>query len=195
MLKYTHACFALLSPHYQELRDEYQKAIIKSLKNDCIEKVQLSFRTYLESQIHYGAMVHENNRNILDYNNAYNHMLGKSDNVLAYKKVLRYYYEDISRLIFSLDFNVIPDFSLIGDSNIPRCEDLDTINLDKSKVLRNIGDILNGIHVTDNNLDYIRLANSIPIDKMSLNHITLVSEGALFRYLASNKEVINVIWR
>lgn len=195
MLKYTHACFALLSPQYPELKDEYQEAIKRTFNNNCIEKIQISFKTYLESQIHYGAMVHINNRNILDYNNAYNHMLGKSDNIIAYKKVLKFYYKDISKLIFSLDISELPDFSLVGNYTTPRCEGLKTVSVSRENIKTNIQRVLDGEYVIDQGIDYAKVANYIPISKTSLNHPTLIIEGALYRYLSVNNDTINVIWR
>lgn len=195
-LDYLYASSALLSSRIETLRLEFQESILNQYNNGTIENIQINFETYLKSQIHYNVVLRNNNsRRIVEYNNAYNFMINNGDDIVSYKKVLNYYYNDISELIFSLDLNQLPDFSLIGKQVIPRCEEIGFKEISSEKILSNLQLVKENQIVREDGIDYVKVASCTPIVEGALNHPILIAEGSLLKYLSSINTNLNIIWR
>ena len=162
MLDYKYTSSVLLSPYISSLKEDFTKYIIEKQASGDESDLQISFEDYIKSQIHYNVLVYINNRNLPDYNSAYNYLCGRTDNIEAYKRVLRYYYEDIANLIFSLDMDRIQDFSIIGDNVIPRCDGIATVEIQLNQYQQDLESAYVQPGIENSDVDLALAMNTIP---------------------------------
>lgn len=179
-IPYTHINHVLVSPLSPDSTNILQyKPLVK-------------FIEYLKSQIDYNIISIMYKRNILEYNNAYNYVKGTSDNLEDYKKVIKYYYLDVSDVILNSRAEIPEDFSIIGNNEIPQCDKLEKISIDIESVMQDLDSLLNGNGDTVNkhNLDYVRLIESIParLDGFRCKRVT--TEALLLRYFGNSNNVV-----
>lgn len=179
-IPYTHINHVLVSP------------LIPDSNNILQYKPLVKFIEYLKSQIDYNIISIMYKRNILEYNNAYNYYKGISDNLEDYKKVIKYYYLDVSDVILNSKVEIPEDFSIIGNNEIPQCEKLEKVTIDVESVMEDLDNLLNGVDNIKNKhgLDYVKLIESIParLDDFRCKRVT--TEALLLRYFGSSNNVV-----
>lgn len=196
MLNYKYTSSVLLSPYISSLKEDFTKYIIEKQASGDESDLQISFEDYIKSQIHYNVLVYINNRNLPDYNSAYNYLCGRTDNIEAYKRVLRYYYEDIANLIFSLDMDRIQDFSIIGDNVIPRCDGIATVEIQLNQYQQDLESAYVQPGIENSDVDLALAMNTIPTAYSTKSDRRLVAEGSLLRYFAkTDGEISHITWR
>ena len=196
MLDYKYTSSVLLSPYISSLKEDFTKYIIEKQASGNESDLQISFEDYIKSQIHYNVLVYINNRNLPDYNSAYNYLCGRTDNIEAYKRVLRYYYEDVANLIFSLDMDRIQDFSIIGDNVIPRCDGIATVEIQLNQYQQDLESAYVQPGIENSDVDLALAMNTIPTAYSTKSDRRLVAEGSLLRYFAKiDGEISHITWR
>ena len=199
MMDYTYASSAFACTRIESLRPTFVQYIKEQQNKHQIDKIQISFEVYLKSQLHYNILTSTNNRKLSDYNSAYNYMCGRTENVDSYKKVLRYYYEDIANLVFSLDLESIEDFSLVGENNIPRDSEILTKEVNLNQLIEDLSAFFSETkrEIRENSdVAILDVLNCIPPKYASFAHKRLITEATLFRYYAKMKgEIVHLIWR
>lgn len=159
-------------------------------------KPLISFTEYLKSQIQYDIVSTLYNRDILEYNNAYNYLKGKDTSNRAkqdYYKVIRYYYSDVSDMVLnsSEDFE---DFSVIGNNEIPKLgDDIEILRVNIESVAQDIDNILKGTGEVKNefNLDYMEIIDGLTVRQVdNFNNKRLFTEVALLKYLSNKPNLV-----
>ena len=179
-IPYTHMNHVLVSSFSPKYGDVINK------------KPLVKFIEYLKSQVHYNIITIIHDRNILEYNNAYNYVKGRISNPEDYKKVIRYYYSDVADIILKSNVELKEDFSIIGSNEIPRADGLEKITIDVDSVAADIDSMINGTGaiVNKHNLDYYKLVGQLPAHLMSFKCKRVITEALLLKYFGDSKDVI-----
>lgn len=179
-IPYTHMNHVLVSsfsPKYGEVLNK---------------KPMLKFKEYLKSQVHYNIISLMHDRDILEYNNAYNYLKGVIADDADYKKVIKYYYSDVADVILKSNVELKEDFSIIGSNEIPKADNIEKITIDVDSVMEDLYNMINGIGVVTNKhqLDYNRLISQLPAHLMSFKCKRVITEALLLKYFGNNKSVV-----
>lgn len=196
MLDYKFASSVLLSPYIPVLKEDFVDYIRMNQEINKESNIQLTFEVYLKSQIHYNVLVYSHKRRLSDYNSAYNYICGRGDNLDAYKRVLRYYYEDISDLIFSLDLDRFDDFSLVGNNPLPKSEGIEEKVIDLNQLINDL-DLTQTHQINENkDVDLVEILKCIPVKYSGFTHKRLITEASLFKYFSKiGGDIIHITWR
>ena len=162
----------------------FLKNELKEFKDVFKNKPIITFKNYVKSQLHYDILVHRYNRDITSYNQAYNCICGRTSNFSAYKQVLKYYYSDLSDLIFSIDPNFDEDFSILGNIDMPRFDEIGFVELDIDKISRDLARALREENVENSDVDINGLLRLLPTNLIGFKQQRLLTEALLMRYYA-----------
>lgn len=93
----------------------------------------ITFEEYLNAQLHYNIVCLFEERQISEYNEAFNFVFNEGKNLDVYSRVLKYYYKDMARLIFKYDGDFSSEFNLLKFNIVPKNEVINNrilLNLD-----------------------------------------------------------------
>lgn len=159
-------------------------------------KPLITFVEYLKSQIQYDIVSVLYNRDILEYNNAYNYLKGtdKSERAFEdYKKVIRYFYLDVSNMILKSSEDFEEDFSIIGKNEIPKTEGIKRVAINIESVAKDLEAILNGVGeiVNEYDLDYMQMLDGLTVNQLRIFKARqLFTEVMLLQYFGNQDEIV-----
>ncbi|WP_460377153.1 hypothetical protein [Paraclostridium bifermentans] len=159
-------------------------------------KPLITFVEYLKSQIQYDIVSLLYGRDILEYNNAYNYLNGtdKSDRAFEdYKKVIRYFYLDVSNMILKSSEDFEDDFSIIGNNEIPKTEGIKRVAINIESVAKDLDAILSGVGeiVNEYDLDYMIMLDGLTVNQLRMFKAKqLFTEVMLLQYFGNQEELV-----
>lgn len=168
--------------------------VVEGKRNVTIEvpdvEPSITFEDYLKAQLHYNIMCYFEDRQIKEYNDAYDFMFHQTNKIDNYLKVLNYYYLDMARLIFSYDKDFSDNFSLMGNNVVPRNEEIENrLEVDLESIMRDIARLVEGKSDFETDINFPKLLQSIKSEDIfskerlqNKNNLKAFTEALLFSY-------------
>lgn len=122
----------------------------------------ISFEEYLNAQLHYNIVCLFEERQISEYNEAFNFVFNNGKNTEVYTRVLKYYYKDMARLIFKYDGEFSSEFNLLKHNNVPKNEVItNRILINLELVMSDILKLFNGSMEFETDLNFPEILKSV----------------------------------
>lgn len=162
------------------------------------DEPNITFEEYLKAQLHYNIMCFFDDRQIKEYNDAYDFMFNQSSNINNYMKVLQYYYRDMARTILTYENDFSEDFNLIANNIIPREDSLeDRKEIDLEAVMRDIEKLVNGRADFETNENFPQILSSIRSEDIftkdrleNKNNLRAFTQALLFNYYGHQDKAV-----
>lgn len=176
--------------------------VVEGKRNLVIEvpdtEPSITFEDYLKAQLHYNVMCYFEDRQIKEYNDAYDFMFHQTDKIDSYLKVLKYYYIDMARLVFSYQRDFSENFSLIGNNVVPRNEEIkNRLALDIEAIMRDIQRLVEGKSDFETEINFPKLLQSVKSEDIfskerlqNKNNLKAFTEALLFSYYGNEDESV-----